>query len=307
MNDKGGRIMFGVYFGHYLMGKGVFSSNTYQDLIKALSTVRVKLGLLAIESGLITGQQASHLNRMQAQTDKRFGSLAVEEGLLTESQIRDLLRRQGNPYLQFVQAVTDKGLMSQDDVTRHLNMYAKEKGFTPADIEDLKSGDVDRIYPLFIKNVHLSEDAKQYIGIVIRTLVRFIDPQVRLETVTIASKYRADFLAKQDLTGDWTAFTGFSGSQEGVLQLASKYAAEQFRALNEDVLDAACEFLNICNGLFAIWKEKRGEDLDMRFPQMYSQPKVLDVDHLICVPFYLSGKRLDLLFYRGTGLSGKQL
>jgi hypothetical protein len=300
-------IMFGVYFGHYLMGKGVFSPTTYQDLMKALSSVRVKLGLLAIEAGLITDQQASHLNRLQAQSDKRFGSLAMEEGLLTEAQIRDLLKKQGDPYLQFVQIVTDKKLMTQEDITRHLTMYAKENNFSHADIEDLKSGDVDRIYPLFLKSAHLSEDAKQYIGIVIRTLVRFIDPQVRLESVSKTSRYQADFLAKQDLTGDWTAFTGFSGSQEGVLQLATKYAAEEFRTLNEDVLDAACEFLNICNGLFAIWKEKKGEDLDMRFPQMYEQPKVLAVDCLFCAPFYLNGKRLDLLFYRGTQLSGKNL
>jgi hypothetical protein len=299
--------MFGVYFGHYLVGKGVLSPIAYNDLMKALSTVRVKLGLLAIEAGLITEQQASHLNRLQAQSDKRFGSLAVEEGLLTESQISGLLKKQGNPYLQFVQAVTDKGFMTQEDITRYLSLYAKENGFSQGDIEALKSGDVDKICPLFFKNVSLSDDAKQYIGIVIRTLVRFIDPQVRLEFVSTPTSYKADFLANQDLTGDWTAFTGFSGSREGVLQLASKYASEKFNSLNEDVLDAACEFLNICNGLFAIWKEKKQEDLDMRFPQMYSQPKVLAADGLICAPLYLNGKRLDLLCYRGTQLSGKNL
>jgi hypothetical protein len=295
--------MFGVYFGYYLMSKGVLTSSAYEELLKSLQSVRVKLGLLAIEAGLLTDSQASHLNRLQAQSDKRFGDLAVDAGMLTNAQIKGLLKKQGDPYLQFVQAVTDKGLMTAEAVARHLDEYAKSNGFTNADMEDLKSGDVDRIYPLFLKKAQLSDDAKQYIGIVVRTIMRFIDPQVRLENASVVSSYKADFLAEQDLVGDWTAFTGFSGSREGVLYLASKYADEQFHTIDEDVLDAACEFLNICNGLFAIWKEKCGDDLDMHFPQMYPQSKDLTAEGLICVPLFLAGKRLDLLCYRGTQLS----
>ncbi|MBQ8923279.1 MAG: chemotaxis protein CheY, partial [Lachnospiraceae bacterium] len=69
--------MFDVYFGKYLQDIGVLTSEQYNDIIEANRVNRVKLGLIAVNDGLMTKEQAEEVNRIQAQQDARFGDIAV--------------------------------------------------------------------------------------------------------------------------------------------------------------------------------------------------------------------------------------
>jgi aspartate ammonia-lyase len=88
--------MFDQIFGNYLVHAGRISKEQFAEVIEYESTVRVKLGLIAVAEKLMTKEQADEVNQLQAIMDKRFGDIAVEKGYLTDEQVGQLLKKQGN-------------------------------------------------------------------------------------------------------------------------------------------------------------------------------------------------------------------
>ena len=69
--------MFIQLFGKYLVEKKALSSDTLKQIIEKQKTVRVKLGTIAVSTGLLTEAQVEQVNEMQKQQDKRFGDIAI--------------------------------------------------------------------------------------------------------------------------------------------------------------------------------------------------------------------------------------
>lgn len=49
--------MYDKLFGNYLLNKGTLSNDALQKILKEQQNVRVKIGTLAIQKGLMTGSQ----------------------------------------------------------------------------------------------------------------------------------------------------------------------------------------------------------------------------------------------------------
>ena len=288
--------MFGVYFGKYLEGKGIISNEQYNDIISDSKNAKVKMGLLAVEAGYMTEEQAEQVNNLQQMQDRRFGDIAVEKGYLTEDQVGSLLKKQGDEYLLFVQALVEKGILSLEQIQKEINAYKKSGRFTALDIEAIKSGDIDKIVPVFVKENYIPPIIKDYIALTARNMVRFIDQHFRLEKVEKLNEYTSTFVASQELNGDHKIFSGFCGDGEGIKLIAEAYAKEEFETVDMDVLDAACEFLNCNNGLYASKLSYEDVDLDMLPPVMKDTVTTICSDgNMFRVPFYIKDKQVDLI------------
>lgn len=288
--------MFGVYFGKYLEGKGIISNEQYNDIISDSKNAKVKMGLLAVEAGYMTEEQAEQVNNLQQMQDRRFGDIAVEKGFLTEDQVGSLLKKQGDEYLLFVQALVEKGILSLEQIQKEINAYKKSGRFTALDIEAIKSGDIDKIVPVFVKENCIPPIIKDYIALTARNMVRFIDRHFRLEKVEKLNEYTSTFVAAQELNGDHKIFSGFCGDGEGIKLIAEAYAKEEFEMVDMDVLDAACEFLNCNNGLYASKLSYEDVDLDMLPPVMKDTVTTICSDgNMFRVPFYIKDKQVDLI------------
>ncbi|MCI8509265.1 MAG: hypothetical protein HFJ06_12005 [Lachnospiraceae bacterium] len=288
--------MFGVYFGKYLEGKGIISNEQYNDIISDSKNAKVKMGLLAVEAGYMTEEQAEQVNNLQQMQDRRFGDIAVEKGYLTEDQVGSLLKKQGDEYLLFVQALVEKGILSLEQIQKEINAYKKSGRFTALDIEAIKSGDIDKIVPVFVKENYIPPIIKDYIALTARNMVRFIDRHFRLEKVEKLNEYTSTFVASQELNGDHKIFSGFCGDGEGIKLIAEAYAKEEFETVDMDALDAACEFLNCNNGLYASKLSYEDVDLDMLPPVMKDTVTTICSDgNMFRVPFYIKDKQVDLI------------
>ena len=89
--------MFFRVFGNYLKNKSLLDDKQLEALMKYRRENRVKLGMLAVEQGLMTPEQAEEVNRLQAMQDKRFGEIDIENGDLTALDMDQLIAKQGNP------------------------------------------------------------------------------------------------------------------------------------------------------------------------------------------------------------------
>lgn len=288
--------MFGVYFGKYLEGKGILTNEQYNAIISDSNTAKVKMGLLAVESGVMTPEQAEEVNMLQQMQDRRFGDIAVEKGYLTDEQVSTLLRKQGDEYLLFVQTLVEKGILSLDKIQKEINSYKKSERFTALDIEAIKSGDIDKIVPVFTKENVIPPIVKDYIALTARNMVRFIDSHFRIEKVEKINEYTSSYTAIQELDGDYKILTAFCGDGSGIKYIAESYAKEEFEQIDLDVLDAACEFLNCNNGLHATKLSNEDVDLDMLPPDMKDRVTTIRSDgNMFRVPFYIKDKQVDLI------------
>lgn len=288
--------MFGIYFGNYLQNKGVISKEQYFELLEEIKTSRLKMGLLAIVNGMMTEAQAEEVNQLQQMQDRRFGDIAVDKGYLTEDQVSSLLKMQGDQYLLFVQALIDHNYLSLEGIQQELKAYKKEERFSALDLDAIKSSDMDKIVPVFTKETSIPPVMKDYIALIARNFVRFIDTQVRLEQAERINSCNVPYMASQEMEGEFNFFVGISGEEDALLSAASIYGKETFTQIDEDALDAVCEFINCNNGLYASKLSEEDVELELMPPVMYTKKTRIQTDGpMYQLPLYISGKRLELV------------
>lgn len=276
--------------GNYMISKGRISGEQLAYVLNRQDQVRVKLGLIAVSEGMISLKQAEEINRLQASCDKRFGDIAVEKGYMTEAQLDKILKMQGNAYLIFVQSLVDENILKMEELEEILEEFRRENGYSVSDMEALKSDDSEKIVPLF-----LPENAEEYIdivGVTVRTIIRCIDRHVYMGKAELTEAVSADNMVIQKLEGDRAEVTGFLEADGGMIKLASVYGREEFDEADEDVLDAAGEFLNCINGLYATAMSDKSVVLDLLPPEYWAQNGQIAGSKICRVPLWIKNKKM---------------
>lgn len=285
--------MFAQLFGKHLVNKGILTEAECEDAIKKHFSRRVKIGTIAIAEGLLTEQQAEEIHRKQKQTDKLFGEIAVEEHLLTEQQVTELLEKQGNPYLQFLEILLETQKISISEIEKAFVEFQKEHGFSQEDMQALKQDNFEKLVPIyaFSSKPYVTE----LVTLVLRTINRFVSRDFYIGKIRHVDQMDYKVLAGQELTGDHTIALGVMSTkeEEAFLKIASSSTKENYTSINEDVLDAACEFINCCNGLFASKMSKKDVELDMEPVYAFQNQEIYGEAHIL--PIYIEGKEVDLV------------
>ena len=249
--------------------------------------------MIAVAEKLLTTKQADDVNELQKQMDRRFGDIAIEKGYLLTEEVNYLLNLQGNPYLKFIQVLSDKNLMTMDEIETCLESYKKDHNLSDSDLDALKSGDIDRIIPVFVHGVETL--SFECISLAIRNIIRFIHNDIMLEKAYRASEYSFGSLAYQNMVGDHSIFVGFACKDKELLTLANPFAKEEFTTMDEDAFDSVCEFINCTNGLFASKLSIENIHIDMTPPLFYSNKVLTSTGDIYVVPIVIDGKQTDLL------------
>ena len=285
--------MFDQIFGNYLVSSGFLTPDQLDDVIEAEKQVRVKLGLIAVTEKLMTKEQADEVNKLQAMMDKRFGDIAVEKGYLTDEQVGRLLKKQGNVYMVFVQTLIDKDLMSLDEIDMLLERYKSSEGFSDSEMDDLTSGDIDRVISLYLPENN--ELGIKHCGIVIRTFLRLISSSAYVSKAYMVNELVADNFAMQPIEGDHSMKAGFAGAGNGLLMIANPFCQEEFETVDLDALDAVGEFINCINGMFASQLSTDGVDVDMQVPAFYENKCRISGSEFIVFPIHLGDQVLNFV------------
>lgn len=293
--------MVNQLFGNYLVRKGLISKEQLAQAIESQKKVRVKLGLIAVSEKLMTVEEAAEVNKLQAVMDKRFGDIAVEKGYLTDDQVGRLLGLQGNQYLTFAQAITDNGFLTLEAFEKAFLDYQKELGFTATDMESIKSGDADRIVPLFVPE-GTDPIQVEYISVAVRTIIRLIDSDAYIGSASWGRNESFDGAAVQNLRGDRAAGLSFGGNGQSLLSIAVPFGKEEFPEVDLDALDSVAEFINCINGLFATGIASKVK-LDMLPPSYRNGLVKVSADRLVKMPVYISGREVVLMCAFGSTIT----
>lgn len=285
--------MFDRIFANYLVSSGKLTEKDLCDIYSSQEQKRVRLGVIAISEKLMTIEQVEEVNQLQAIYDKRFGDIAVEKGYLTDEQVSRLLVLQGNSFLAFMQSVVDNGCMTMADFNAALDEYQQSNSFTLANMEDLKSCDVNRIIPIFFYDQ--PELVTKLSGIMVRTLARLVDYHVHIKKPVVSESVDYEAICLQCLQGEHKILTALSGDPNGaIIDTAIGFAGSENVTCEEDSLDALCELINCVNGLLATEMSGCGVDIDMDAPYAQGTPGTLKSGKIITLPITVYGKLLNL-------------
>ena len=290
--------MFGHIFGRFMVEQKMISQQTLGEVLDAQRKVQVKLGLIAVSEKLLSPEQADKINNRQAFEDKRFGDIAVEMGYLTESQVSRLLQLQGNPYLTFIQAMTEMDIMSMDEIENAIDLYRRENGLTNTDLEAFKSGDMDRMIPLYVR----TDDPllSGLVGVAVRTISRLIDSEIAIEPSYSSYSYEFQNIAVQSVAGDHSMMLGLAGEGNNLLTIADVFAKEEFESMDLFAFDAVCEFINCINGLYASTLSSKGIMVDMVPPTYYQAGCLKAENKLLIVPVYIRNRKVRIVVAADT-------
>ncbi|HBY72717.1 MAG TPA: hypothetical protein DEG06_10805 [Lachnospiraceae bacterium] len=291
--DERRNDMFGQYFGRYLLEKNRISQTEFNEIIAHQKSSPAKLGVIAVAEKLLTAKQADEVNELQKQMDLRFGDVAIEKGYLLSEEVAYLLNMQGNPYSKFVQAITENNVLTIEEIEKYLEDYKKENGFTDYEIDALKSGDIDRIIPLFVE----ADDPFlcDYISLAIRNLVRFINNEIVLQKSYRSSEYTFGNLAYQHMEGEHQIFAGFASGDDELLHIAEPFAKEKFGSMNDDAFDSVCEFINCSNGLFTSKLSEEDIHIDMAPPLFEHNKNIKTSGEFLIIPVLMDGAKVELI------------
>ncbi|MBQ9134691.1 MAG: hypothetical protein IJX66_01200 [Lachnospiraceae bacterium] len=282
--------------GNYLVETGKITGGQLEQVIAKLDQVRVKMGLLAVAEGIMTIEQADEVNRLQATMDKRFGDIAVEKGYLTEEQISNLLKKQGNTYLAFAQALVNEELLQLQELEEVMDNFQEKNGFTKSEMEDLRSDEPERIVPLFLPPEALGY--KEIVGVLVRTLIRCVDRHVYIGKAALTDEISVKESAFQKIVGFSAPVAGCTGIETGLAEeeggldlIATAFCREEGPLEKEDMLDAAGEFLNCVNGLYATSLSRAGIDSELIPPIYFEGASTLRAEQVCSLPVYAGGKK----------------
>ena len=294
--------MFGVYFGKYLVDMGIISEEVYAGLLESTKNDKVKMGLLAVDMGLMTEDQAQEVNQLQQMLDKRFGDIAIEKGYLTEDDVYDLLDKQGDAYLLFVQAVLESGIMDFEDIKTELGNYRRSEHLTLTDVEAIKTGDVDRIVPIFMKNLDLADHVRQYIALSARNIVRFIDRFFIMERIEKIDDFELPCAVMQTIHEDSDMLIALGGLEEDLAVVSADFVKNVVGRddLEYDSLDVAGEFLNVNNGLYVSHVLCERTDVRVDSPEIKTDGVRLRTDgDMYIVPLLIDERPIDFIVCTG--------
>jgi hypothetical protein len=273
-------------FGNYLLRQQLVSPSHLIEALRSASSTRVKLGVLAINAGLMTPEQVEEVHELQKTMDKRIGDIMVEKGYLTGDQVTSLLKSQKSGHLVLGQALIDSGHMTTSQFANALKSFKLENNITDEDFMDLHDNVTDKMLSRFYK---LADNANSqyivdYISLLFKNLIRFIGDDFiprKIEKIPGTAATGATQRIKNGLS----AITILDSDDQTVLEFASRFANESL-SMNDNYTKACVsEFLNLHNGLYAVnLSNKEGIELELEPQQYYDNLNLSDLGNLYVFP-----------------------
>ena len=289
--------MFSQYFGQYLLSKKILSPSQLNEVFHLEHSVKVKLGVLAINNGQMTAAQVEEVHETQRSKDLKFGEIALEKGYLTSQQLDDLLESQKRRQISLSQAIIDKGMLSLAELESTLTHYKKESRLTDEQFVALQSSDIDAIVHIFtdfseygpIASIHSS-----YLSLMVRNILRFLNEEVVLSHKQALPATVPGWLISQNIVGNGTMFTGLIMEDDVLIEIARRFSEEDIQTADSLAKDSVAEFLNVNNGIFIVNMSDQGTELDLT-PQTVQHRPNLRLLNGCRIPLTLSFGKVDLL------------
>lgn len=263
--------MFAQFFGAYLLNNKLVEPDTLAQAIDDKKNTRMRLGVLAINAGLMTAEQVEHVNVAQQSVDKRFGDLCVDLGYLTSADVDRLLSEQPTDYLLLGQTLVNNGTLTNAEFESAISAYKAHYQLSDDDISNNQNDKLSAIVKDFF-HFNTAENARiytEYVTLLFKNIIRFIGDDFTPLEASVVNSADAEYIVRQRIHGKYDADVCIACSKAEYIDFAERFSKEELSEANDYVNEIVGEFLNVNNGLFVVNESNQlGIELSLD-PQTY--------------------------------------
>lgn len=260
--------MFSQFFGSYLLDKQLVTREQLKEVFAVQDATRLKLGVLAVDSGFMKAEDIETVHARQTAVDKKFGELAIEMGFLTKYQLEAILATQKKEHLLMGQTLIDKGFMTLKQLQDTFENYKLDNKLSDEQFKALQDNNVEKIVEAFLKfdTIEENEFYQDYVVLLINNIVRFVCGGISIKGFRKAKKYSVEWSAEQQIKGKKELYTAATMDEETFVKFAEIFSKEKCDGPDELARDCVCEFMNLQNGIFLVNNSNNGVELGMNPP-----------------------------------------
>lgn len=246
--------MFSQFFGNYLFSNGYV---TKEQLIPALirqSKETLLVRTLALYAGYISAQEIKHIAELQQEENKKFSELAIKYGYLTHNQVMELLNMKAPNFLVLGQILINDGIFTYEEFENILTDYRSQSEFLDFELNDENRNDFHRLVEDFaiISETAIPDFGKSYLELLFNNLVRYIGDDFSTLPPSLCTEFATECCVSQTIEGPYVVNTYFNMDEATAIAFAERYSGDSYSEMDEFVLAAMDDLLNLHNGLFIV-------------------------------------------------------
>ena len=258
--------------------------------------MNVPLGALALSRGLLNEKQLLHVHAHQRGSELSFGEIAVRLGFITRAQLDDLVREEKEGRVFLGEALVQRGDLDRSQLAGALERYQRDQRLAEAHVRQTLNGLAD--FLLVAPAVQLTT----------RMLLRTAEVVVKVSAISQDTRLAPrEHALWQVVEGDrpFTYVLNFDSPE--LLDLSEALLADMLEEdempeeVDEIVIDAGKEFVNVVVGHLCTWLSREG------LSTMPQPPEAGPGDADVPFPFDDEVRRVHVAFVSVRGSIGMTL
>ncbi|MDD5131150.1 MAG: response regulator [bacterium] len=234
-----GIIMGMRFFGQYLLEKHRITKEQLLNAITYQKNINISLEQLLIQDGHLNGKDIMRIKDIQKKNlDKDLPTIILEEKLITKDKLDSVLAEQKKSRIYIGEALVKTGALNMQELDLELKAYKEEESKEEWEItKGLEK----------VKNQII---VKSFIDYTIKIFQKIAGEMVKVRACIPAAKTFTlqDYTFEQKGKGNIDIAFIFNLSEAVTLRTASVMYSKEIIQVNDAVIDAVKEFLNIIDG-----------------------------------------------------------
>ncbi len=234
-----GIIMGMRFFGQYLLEKHRITKEQLLNAITYQKNINISLEQLLIQGGHLNGKDVMRLkNAQKKDLDKDLPNIILEEKLMAKDKLDEVIAEQKKNRIYIGEALVKTGAMNMQELEQELKTYKEEESKEEWEItKGLEK----------VKNQII---VKSFIDYTIKIFQKVAGEMVKVRACVPATKTFTlqDYTFEQAGKGNIDIAFIFNLSEAVTLRTASVMYGKEISQIDDAVIDAVKEFLNIIDG-----------------------------------------------------------
>ena len=253
------------FFGRWLIERGCVTAEQLLTALDVQQKTNNSLGAFAVEARILTQQQADEIIREQRRSHLPFGGIAESMGLLTTEQVERLLERQRGARRYLGEILVEEGILSHQEVTEQLEAFHVSDG----SVGELPQEEETQASPFAALQKSVDDSASQaYVEACLTIFHKVVQRTLTVSRMEPGVSLRQDHTVMQVIDSNTDSFLALSLPASEMLLIAERMLRQPFASVNQMVLDAGKELLNLIMGNVAGWLSGEDESYTPQPPQM---------------------------------------
>ena len=229
--------MVAMFFGQYLLSKGVIDSAALIDAIERQRRTNLSLPEFAVREGVLEASKANAILARYRTSDAGLWDLCLDAGL-TQEQLEELTRIQRSGWVRIGAALVDRGHLTMEEVEGHFAEFRELEREADQQLEEDFQG------------CREPEIVKTCVELALFHLGRLADRPVKLRTLgedqgEIGGARRR---YAQRLVGDRDLYVALDLPSDLASTMAKEMVGIPLEEGSEVAIDAMCECVNVIGG-----------------------------------------------------------